>query len=721
MGADVEEDPITLEDNVELILANVDAIATDVGVISDQLARLEWLLTAGVLAAIVLGGLYLFRLTKFAMNSKTPLAVLFAIWFAAPAHAVTGCKDLWCHPTANTAPVSLLAPNPAYASPWAVNGVFLDCEYDCDGVCFAHWIIAATYHGLTFGTSVPENLDVKWECWINLDTGVTHTFRFQKPQGGTLITTPWEWGITYGADLEEVKTATNANCGSASGAVCQRCLYVSFLTDSLSDPAYRPVCGESSGAYIERMLTDNGSRCGRYVGEEVVPAPPPGGPPPGGNDGPDNPPGGGGPPGPNDPDGDGDPNDTDPDDDNDGVPDGEDPDDDDDGVPDEDEEPDNDGDGTPDDEDPDDDNDGTPDDEDPDDDNDGTPDDQEPDGDHDDDGTPNDEDPDDDNDGVPDETDNCPWTFNPGQQDVDEDGIGDACDSATPCDGMTDDEDDDDDGVDDGLDNCPCMANSGQADSDGDGFGDACDDGMSGGCFGSELPDDEDDDDDGTADTSDNCSCIFNPSQTDSDSDGIGDECDDDSDPDDDDDDLDGNPCNDDSGEEVDCCQFEIHRWYNRLAEAMGVPKKTMTPNADDHDSDGTNDDEDDDDDNDGTPDEEDEEPKTAMPPDSNSAGNEGGFGSLFTPAGSSWESIADGGNDYMTIPFVDLDALATGVWQAAPLHFSWTLGVSYKGSLVLSHSFEPFAAAAKIFVSAMVVWMYGLAGIRALANAPAG
>jgi subtilisin family serine protease len=94
-----------------------------------------------------------------------------------------------------------------------------------------------------------------------------------------------------------------------------------------------------------------------------------------------------------------------------------------------------------------------------------------------------------DSDGVYDDTDNCPDAPNPGQGDADGDGVGDACDNC-PADSNPDqidtdddtlgdvcDPDDDNDGIDDGVDNCPLVANPGQEDSDGDGVGDACEPG----------------------------------------------------------------------------------------------------------------------------------------------------------------------------------------------------------------------------------------------------
>ncbi len=92
--------------------------------------------------------------------------------------------------------------------------------------------------------------------------------------------------------------------------------------------------------------------------------------------------------------------------------------------------------------------------------------------------------PDQDDDGLADCVDICPAAWDPGQGDLDGDGMGDACDP-----------DDDNDGVDDSTDNCRRLANSGQQDNDGDGVGDACD---------------PDDDNDCVVDRLDNCPTVEN-------------------------------------------------------------------------------------------------------------------------------------------------------------------------------------------------------------------
>ena len=93
-----------------------------------------------------------------------------------------------------------------------------------------------------------------------------------------------------------------------------------------------------------------------------------------------------------------------------------------------------------------------------------------------------------DGDGVCDDDDNCPMVENPGQEDEDGDGVGDACEEGGPCDGMGDDVDMD--GVCGDVDNCPEIANPDQTDADGDGLGAECDDcDDPDGCGGGDCPD----------------------------------------------------------------------------------------------------------------------------------------------------------------------------------------------------------------------------------------
>jgi|GEM_PF-1780085 len=123
---------------------------------------------------------------------------------------------------------------------------------------------------------------------------------------------------------------------------------------------------------------------------------------------------------------------------------------------------------------------------------------------------------DEDDDGVCEDVDNCPNLKNdpsdcdgdagtPDEQcDLDDDNIGDACDSNIDGDCKEND-----------ADNCPMIANceddNSQIDTDEDGDGDACDD---------------DDDDDEILDVDDNCPVVANPEQTDVDGDDIGFQCD---------------------------------------------------------------------------------------------------------------------------------------------------------------------------------------------------
>ena len=114
-------------------------------------------------------------------------------------------------------------------------------------------------------------------------------------------------------------------------------------------------------------------------------------------------------------------------------------------------------------------------------------------------------------DGVVDAIDNCPAHYNPGQQDGDGDGRGDACDEV----------DTDGDGIEDTLDNCPIDPNPGQENEDGDLLGDVCDN-----CPSDANDNQADTDGDGVGDACDNCDEDQNPLQEDADTDGVGDICD---------------------------------------------------------------------------------------------------------------------------------------------------------------------------------------------------
>ena len=80
-----------------------------------------------------------------------------------------------------------------------------------------------------------------------------------------------------------------------------------------------------------------------------------------------------------------------------------------------------------------------------------------------------------DGDGIDNDADNCPDSYNPGQDNLDGDTLGDSCDScplvpeSSSCDHDPSDVDDD------GTENCPWIHNPDQSNVDGDDEGDVCD------------------------------------------------------------------------------------------------------------------------------------------------------------------------------------------------------------------------------------------------------
>uniref|UniRef100_A0A9J7XGT0 Si:ch211-43f4.1 n=1 Tax=Cyprinus carpio carpio TaxID=630221 RepID=A0A9J7XGT0_CYPCA len=121
--------------------------------------------------------------------------------------------------------------------------------------------------------------------------------------------------------------------------------------------------------------------------------------------------------------------------------------------------------------------------------------------------------------------DNCVLVPNVDQKNIDQDDYGDACDNCR---------------IKNNKDNCKKVPNRDQKDRDGDNVGDACDScpyisnpdqtDVDNDLIGDPCDTNKDSDGDGHQDSRDNCPAVINSSQLDTDKDGIGDECDDDDD-----------------------------------------------------------------------------------------------------------------------------------------------------------------------------------------------
>ena len=127
-----------------------------------------------------------------------------------------------------------------------------------------------------------------------------------------------------------------------------------------------------------------------------------------------------------------------------------------------------------------------------------------------------------DGDHVVDSLDNCPDTFNPDQSDINNNGIGDACDGCV----ATTPDDSDHDGIPDACDGCDNRL----PDDNGDGIPDACEMQMTTdpcpNCQPCALGPPHDEDHDTIADACDLCPAIPDPSNGDVDQDGVGTPCD---------------------------------------------------------------------------------------------------------------------------------------------------------------------------------------------------